>query len=446
MEEQKMKHTFQMSRRDSLRCLGAVTALAARPFTGSYPESYAAETQPAELTEPAPEWLRKAEMVTNWRPGTLDRLVGIPLIINVQQKEWADAARASGFRTITYNGSAMDMLRESRRGEQNQRLVIGPDNANGLLVNEKGDFVNTLMDGTYRLERMLVCSLSTTYVQKMDEFLKKVLTEVGSDGLFMDDISPRRVECYGEGLRIGYSKRYRTVLAEARPQTFEDPRIRDVPIHRHLYRGQDQAYGLRQLLLGVRQMVKSYGQDKVMIINGDPEYADCADGTMVESYICSWGWKGRNKTWTQLKELAQQYARYIKSGGTVIALSYLGETQTTVKDDAFFCYAAARLSDFIWSDYQTLGDNPATVLYHTQLGQPTNPLMATDKGAEYRWFEKGLIVMNGTDQNIVDRIELPDNGGFPSLADLYAEQEIAVAGGRVNVSVPAQAGRVYSAS
>ena len=30
-------------------------------------------------------------------------------------------------------------------------------------------------------------------------------------------------------------------------------------------------------------------------------------------------------------------------GSSAVALTYLGRTQTTVKDDAFFCYAAARL-------------------------------------------------------------------------------------------------------
>ena len=106
---------------------------------------------------------------------------------------------------------------------------------------------------------------------------------------------------------------------------FRHPRLTDVPIHKHIYPGQNHSYAFRQMLLKVRQMVKAYGSDKIMVINGDLEFADCADATMVESYISSWAWKGRKQNWRQLKELARKYASYIERGGAVIALSYFGE-------------------------------------------------------------------------------------------------------------------------
>ena len=192
-------------------------------------------------------------------------------------------------------------------------------------------------------------------------------------------------------------------------------------------------------------MVKTYGPDKVMVINGGSEYADCADATMIESYICSWAWKGRRQNWDQLKELRAKYAPYISSGGAVIALSYFGQTQTTVKDDAFFSYAAARLSDFIWSDYQTLGADPATVLYHADLGPPSAAPESAQPGVEYRWYRNGLIVLNATGREASVALPVPRPGAIRSLADLYDGRELPAAGGKLALSIPAQSGRVYRA-
>lgn len=192
-------------------------------------------------------------------------------------------------------------------------------------------------------------------------------------------------------------------------------------------------------------MVKSYGPEKVMMINGGLGMADCADGTMIESYVCSWAWKGWRQNWEQLKGVAEKYAPCIRGGGTVVALSYLGETATTVKDDAFFCFAAARLSDFIWCDYQTPGDNAATVLYKAYLRPPSTPLRAAAPGVDYRWYRDGLIVMNGTDQSASVRIPAPEQGKIRSLTDLYEAREASLAGDRLTLLIPAQSGRVYRA-
>ncbi len=351
--------------------------------------------------QPAPGWLRSADMVTNWPRGrdTVDanRLSGIPLLINVTQKAWADDAHRKGFRAVIY-ASCMDTFVDITGFEHEQmtvgRLPFTRQTANALLIDQDGRFVDTLMDGTYRLHRKTICANSTTYRKEMLAHLRSLMDR-GMDGIFVDNTSPRHIECFGEGMRIGYSSRYKTVLAESPRTTFRDPRLGDVPVHQHAFPGQNQSYALRQMLVAIRSMVKEYGKDKVMLINGGPEFADTADGTMIESYVCSWAWKGRRQNWAALKQTAAKYAPYLASGGTVVALSYLGETQTTVKDDAFFCFSAARLSGFIWSDYQTLGDDSAVALYRTHLGAPAAALASAADGVDYRWFENGLAVVNG---------------------------------------------------
>jgi hypothetical protein len=404
----------------------------------------------AAAAQPAPAWLRAADMVTNWPRGgdTVDaqRLAGIPLLINVTQKEWAAEAHRKGFRGVIY-ASCMDTFIDVT-GFENEQMTVGrmPFNrstANALLIDREGRFVDTLMDGTYRLHRKMICVNSETYQKEMLAYLRGLMNR-GVDGIFVDNTGPRTIQCYGEGVRIGYSSRYKTVLAESPRLSFKDPRLGEVPIHRHLYPDKDQSYALRQMLIKVRAMVKEYGADKIMLINGGLEFADAADGTMIESYVCSWAWKGRRQRWEQLKQAAARYAPYLASGGTVIALSYLGETQSTVKDDAFFCFAAARLSGFIWSDYQTLGDNPATALYQAHLGAPVGPLAEAAPGVDYRWFEKGLAMVNGTDAAAAVRIPMA-GPRVRAVRDLYEARELAPQSGALVLSVPPQSGRVYLA-
>ena len=394
--------------------------------------------------QPAPDWLRTATVVNSWDRGkaTVDakRLAGIPLLINVQEKPWLEDAHAKGFRGISYT-SLMDMFIDPSSVKWGGRMLLTNETANALLIDKDGRFVDTLMDGTRRLHRKLVCTNSTTFNEKMLGYLKSVMDQ-GMDGLFVDNVSETREECFGDGMRIGYSSRYQTVLAESPAEKFRHPGLTDVPVHTHIYPGQNHSYAFRQMLLKVRQMVKTYGPDKIMVINGGLEFSDCADATMVESYISSWAWKGRRQNWRELKEMARKYAPYIEQGGAVIALSYFGETQSTIREDAFFSYAAARLSDFVWSDYQTLNDDPATVLYRARPGPAITALQAVAEDVDFRWYRNGLVVVNGTDREAEFSLKVPD-AKANSLSDLYSGTPIPVVNGTVRLSVLAQSGRVY---
>jgi hypothetical protein len=400
------------------------------------------------LAQPAPEWLRDADMVNSWdrESNTVDgtALAGIPLLINVPGAAGIAETHAQGFKGIPYT-SSMDAFVDERGTEGNGgRYPFRPDTSNALLVDKDGRFMDTLMDGTYRLSRKLICVNNPTFERVMMGFLKSQM-DAGMDGLFIDNVSEKREECFGDGLRIGWSSRYHTVLAESRNAKFKDPRLADVPVHKHLYPGQPHSYAFREWLLKVRKMVKTYGPDKVTVINGGLVFAPCADGTMIESYVCSWAWQGRRQSWQQLKAVAGQYAPYIASGGAVIALSYLGTTPATLKDDAFFCFAAARLSGFVWSDYRTAAGTPAAALYRVHLGPPAAPLASSTPGVDYRWFRGGLAVVNGTGAAAELSVTLPPGRALAALDDVYLGVPVAAASGQVRISVPAQSGRVYVA-
>lgn len=389
----------------------------------------------------SPRWFGDAEIVcywnSNWKTTGVDaeRMAGIPLLMNVQEKPWIEDAHKHGLRTITYIGCMDTFVDETDFEGRSYRLPFRKEDADVLLMNEEGCFVNTLMDGTYRMHRYLICANSTTYVDKMLEYIKNIM-DMGGDGLFIDNIGPRK-ECYGHGLHVGYSERHKTIIAESPKVKQYDSALEKLPIHTHIHPERDHNYAFRQFLLQVRDLVKNYSADNIIIHNGTADFADCADGLMIESYICSWAWEGRRENWSRLKELAKKHEPYLSAGGQIVALSYLGRTQTTVKDDAYFCYAAARLSGFIW-----VGDDTVKELYQVHLGEPRTPLLSSD-GIDYRIYRNGIIAINGEDIDKTVTISLPGEIDFNAVFDLYGGKLISVEEGNLPLSIPASSGRVY---
>ncbi len=394
----------------------------------------------------SPRWLRDAEMVNCWNSDwnkigdNAEHIAGISLLINVQKKPWIDDAHQKGFRTITYIGCMDTFVDETGFEGSSYRLPFRREYADILLMNQNGHFMNTLMDGTYRMHRYLVCANSKTYVEKTMEYIKKIM-DMGGDGLFIDNVGTRE-ECYGHGCRVGYSERHKTIIAESPKVKQYDPGLEGLPIHTHIYPDCDHNYAFRQFLLQVRDLVKSYSKDNIIILNGGLDYADCADGTMIESYICSWAWEGQRENWSQLKELAKKYEPYLSAGGQVIALSYLRRTQSKTKDDAYFCYAAARLSGFIWSDYLTISDDSSKVLYQAHLGEPLTSIISSDE-IDYRVYRRGIIAINGDDVDRAVTIPMPSEVDFKSVFDLYDERLINIEDGNLQLSIPGSSGRVY---
>jgi hypothetical protein len=164
--------------------------------------------------QPAPEWLPSADMVTNWATGRdavdAGRLAGILLLINVTQKEWAADAHRKGFRGIIY-ASCMDTFVDVTGFEKEQmtvgRMPFNRTTANAPLIDRDGRFVDTPMDGTYRLHPKMICLNSETYQREMLAHLR-TLMERGVDGIFVDNTGPRTVRCLPKALRIAGSRAF----------------------------------------------------------------------------------------------------------------------------------------------------------------------------------------------------------------------------------------------
>ena len=128
--------------------------------------------------------------------------------------------------------------------------------------------------------------------------------------------------------------------------------------------------------------------------------------------------------------------------GFVIALSFLGHTRNDTKDDAYYCYAAARLSGFIWTDYQTMGASDASRLYRVELGDPASETRSVS-GIDYRSYTRGVVALNDRPTLKKVRLVLADSLPHAQYEDVYTGRTLVPQDGRLQVEIPPHSGRVY---
>jgi len=415
---------------------------------------------PKNELDPAPEWLQDAHMVVgssadwlghrfelkeimtkrivrvraghrrmdlmNYYPvesvSGLDgsKIRGATLISHVPHcKEAFDFAHSQGFRAIPYvhflgiHTNYMD------------QDVFYFEHPEILLKDEEGRWVNTPMDQSYRLHRFLTCANSPSYWKLSLAYVRKMM-DLGADGVFIDNVGRRR-PCLAPRFNGG------------RPSPEFDPFV-----HEHLFPDATHDYAWDRMLQAIRSLVKSYGNDKIVLLNSGIGTNVQKDGDACEweSFIYSWAWEGRKHTWHDVKELANKNGWYLKAGRRIVASCYLNSSRPEVKEDAFWAFSAARLVDFIF--WENLEGTGAEILYRAHLGQGRGSFQESN-GVAFRLFENGLVVLNDsmTDQEI----KLPVPEDLSSIVDLFEERSIERSEQRqVTVQVPKKKARVYLAA
>jgi len=253
------------------------------------------------------------------------------------------------------------------------------------------------------------------YVAALEGWVRKLM-DLGAGGIFIDNLG-RRAPCYGD--KFG--------------------------IHEHMYPEQNLAFA--KLLERIRSVVKSYGEDKAVLVNSanpptlPAEFWPHIDCEMAESYICTWASKDRWFDWhDHWLAMGQAMQPHLAAGKSVVALSYLGHTPCGVKEDAYFCYASARLSGFIWAaGGDILNDNPARKLCEIRLGKAQAPARQSGE-VYYRLFERGMVAVNPSAQAQTAAI-----GEIPTarLFDLFEEKLLPPDPAAPKVTIPAKSGRVF---
>ncbi len=371
----------------------------------------AAQTAGGDLTK-IPAWLEESE--TYGFGVGLEAMNGTAwkFITHVPHSaEFLGEARRRGVRVFPYMTFYQAALAETY---QEMRLSEHPD---WILINANGRWAPTGFWESEDAKNMYcTCPNAAGYADAVLAYVK-ILMERGAAGIFLDNVHPNR-ECFGE--KFGK--------------------------HKHQFGTQIEAFA--DLMRRARELIKTYDPDGALLINSaDPatlpaEFWPSTDAEMSESYICTWvatdRWGDWHKNWNGLD-------KKLPAGKQVCCLSYLGhDTKHSFKDDAFFCYASARLMNFIWGagyDKAKVGDDSAMrTINGLTVGQPTAPETVAD-GVHYRLFKNGLVAVNPTDSE--KKLALPARLPTSFLWDVYDEKEVAGGAEGIVLALPPQSGRVY---
>lgn len=358
-------------------------------------------------------------------PKTIDgnfdgtEIKGVSLISHVPQSETAfKQAHAQGFRVIPYVHFSCI---HSYYADQDVFLFQHPEI---LLKDAIGKWGHLPMDGTERLYRFLVCANNPSYWKLSLSYVKKLM-DWGADGVFIDNVK-KREECF--------APKYTNLNPEFDPY-----------VHEHLFPEATHDYAFGRFLQTVRSLVKSYGDEKIVVINPgiDSEFQRNGDCCTWESFIYSWAWKGRNQShsWEKIKEEVKKNEWFTNAGRRIITLSYLDPSRKEVKEDAYWAFCAARLLNMIW--WSILKNTGAEQLYQAKVGRDLQPLQEVNQIA-FRTFENGIIVLNNNIEDKTITIPLPSEFSRKQLLDLYdGTRRVEVVNGHITVSVPRQAARIY---
>lgn len=263
-------------------------------------------------------------------------------------------------------------------------------------------------------------SLIEAYVQGVRNVM-----DLGAAGVFVDNVHPYP-ECFGAKLRL----------------------------HTHDWPEKNNVECYKMALRRVYNTVKSYGQDRVVILNpGGPstDYVSYGDTMMWESFIWRSAFDGDKppliktrrwepRSWNDLLEACRRWQPWIKKGASIAPLTYLPE-RTAEAENAFFAYAAARLAGFDqWTGTCTERRDILRRLYRIETGKPISEIMEAD-GAAYRLFQNALIVCNHSKQTAMVRVPLP-SAMRGAAVELYDVRELPIAEGQVLLTLPAESGRV----
>ena len=344
---------------------------------------------------------------------------GVVLISHVPHSPTAfKQAHEQGFRVIPYVHFSCI---HSYYADQDVFLFQHPEI---LFKDVKGKWVHLSMDGTDRLFRYQVCANNPSYWNLSLTYVKKLM-DWGADGVFIDNVQ-KREECF--------APEFTKTNPEFGPY-----------VHEHLFPDATHYYAFDRFLQTIRSLVKSYGDDKVVVLNSGigTEFQKNGDCCTWESFIYSWSWEGRhqNQNWTSIKEQIKSYDWFIKGGRRITALSYLDPLRKEVKDDAYWAFCAARLTGMIW--WSTLKNTEAEQLYQVHMGKSLQPLQEVNQIA-YKTFENGIIVLNDNIENKAITINLPSEFYHKQLLDLFdGKKRVEIVDGHINVTIPMQAARIF---
>ncbi len=326
-----------------------------------------AAAQQLDIGESAPDWLADSETYAfGTGPGDWDALAQSKVAFVTHCpviRDYFERAHALGVRCFPYVTFYQGFA------SQTYEDLNLKDHPEFIEVDGEGNLKRTGFWETEDAKNMYTtCPNVQAYQDAMVAWVRKIM-ELGADGVFVDNLGSR-VECFGP--KFGK--------------------------HQHVYEDQNHAFAM--LLKRVREVIREYKPDGAVLGNSasptslPKEYWKYLDAEMLESYICTWVSTERWMDWTDhWNKVGKDLQPYVRAGKQIQALSYLGHTPYGVREDAFFCYASARLAGFVWNGGGPIGNSETADLYRLRLGKALTGELE-DSGVHYRVFEKGLVAVN----------------------------------------------------
>jgi hypothetical protein len=320
-----------------------------------------------DIGESAPDWLVDSESYAiGFSPSDWDALAESKVAFVTHcpiNREFFARCHALGIRCFPYVTFYQGFASMTYEG------VNLKDHPEFIEVDAQGNLMRTGFWESEDAKNMYTtCPNVQAYQDAMVEWVRKIL-DAGADGVFVDNLASR-APCFGP--KFGK--------------------------HQHVYEDQNHAFAM--LLKRVRELTKQYQPEGAVLGNSayppslPKEFWKYLDAEMLESYICTWVSTDRWFDWkTHWNKVGKELQPFIKAGKQIQALSYLGHTPYGVREDAFFCYATARLAGFVWNGSGSLSQPDTADLYRIRLGKPLTD-EREENGVHYRVFERGMVAVN----------------------------------------------------
>jgi hypothetical protein len=346
-------------------------------------------------------------------------------------KEYCDEARRWGIKVCPYvslykvadPSKAVDDD-PATRGSPFWKAVDASKHPEWFLRREDGQIRRPFDQAEYPANVQQSCCNHRSLIAAYERGVRNVM-DLGAGGVFVDNVHPYS-KCFGPQLGL----------------------------HSHDWPDKGNIECYRMALRRVYEAVKSYGKDRVVILNsGGPstEYVSYGDTLMWESFIWRSAFDGDKdplvksrrwepRTWTDLLAAYSRWRPFVEKGASIAPLTYLPDSASEA-ENAFFAYAAARLAGFDqWTGTCVRRRDILRRLYRIRTGPASGEIVEAD-GAAYRQFQNALIVCNHSARTVEVKAPVPSGRGT-GWVELFNANELPAADGHVTLSLPAESGRV----
>jgi hypothetical protein len=337
--------------------------------------------------------------------------------------DWLSAARvfrrAASGHLLTQAGKLsrqivpidVGAVRTDNRRESDGYLRVAHkrDDPTIFLTDEDGQFVDLLADGTYRFQTYLTCLNNPVFVRESLALIKRVMDK-GADGVVIRYFRQDQ-QCHAEGRHIGFVKRKEDIYSEIPWMEQFDPMALNLPTHKHVYPGKDQDYAFEKFIGKAKRLIKSYGLDKVVVLEADRKFSEKADGFFVKSLL------------SDMDKIGKLRSRVAKP---ILVATFPWEC--CEEQDVSFVISMSWLYGFACVLPETVGSRLAGRLSKIDRGERRSDVLPLGVASGVL-YENGVAVVNPSGSEAVVRLELPKDYPCQNLIDVCTGQPAKVDSG-----------------